>query len=165
MRSRMRPGDSIILTDAVVVLLGVLVGIAAIAFWFEHPAGQHRAGLAVVARHQDGQITFETYANVGTFWVTPGAARPISMLLVTAWRTQTGETALWQIEAPTPQHDRVTYGHVPARFAQMMPGTGGPPALRPDDDYVVAVRGPGGIGQTRFSIRPARRAARKAGTT
>jgi len=158
-----------ILTGPVVALLVALVGITAAAFWFEHPAGAlsgpSQAGLAVVVRHHEGQITFETYANVGTLWARPGAARAISTLLVTTWRTQTGETAVWQIEAPTPQQEPVSYGHVPPSFVQMLPGAGGPPALRPDEDYVVAVHGPGGTGRTRFSVRPARRIARRVGTT
>ncbi len=169
MQSRMRRPVPLRPAGPVVALLGALLGIAAIAFWFEHHAGAFSGpsqfGLTVVARHEDGQIRFATYANVGTLWARPGAARAISTLLVTTWRTQTGETALWQIEAPTPQQNPVIYGRVPAGFVQMMPGTGGPPALRPDEDYVVAVRGPGGIGRTRFSVRPARRATRRAGTT
>ena len=165
MRSRARPSDSIILASPVVALLAALVGMAAIAFWFEDHTGSRlspsQLGLTVVAQDQDGLITFEAHANVGTLWSRPGAARAISTLLVTTWRTQTGETALWQIEGSPPQQGPITYGRVPAGFVQMLPGSGEPPSLRPDEDYVVVVRGPGGTGRTGFSVRPARRALSK----
>jgi hypothetical protein len=141
-------------------LLGGLLGLTLIAFWFENHTGRlsspAQPPLTVVTRHRGGDVTFEVYENVGTLWSKPGAPRGIWALLVTTRRDQTGAIALWQIETPTPRREPITYGRVPEGFIQMMPGRGAPPALQPNEHYVVSVRGPAGPGRTRFDLRTAR---------
>jgi len=154
---RMRQTFQLNLSAPVVGLLGGLLGLTLIALWFEHHAGvlpnPSQPPLMVAVRQRGGDVTFEVYENVGTLWSKPGASRSISTLLVTTRRDQTGATALWQIEAPTPRQEPITYGRVPEGFLQMMPGRGVPPALQPNEHYVVSVLGPAGPGRAPFNVR------------
>jgi hypothetical protein len=153
----MRQTFQLNLSAPVVGLLGGLLGLTLIALWFEHHAGAlpnpSQPPLMVAVRQRGGDVTFEVYENVGTLWSKPGASRSISTLLVTTRRDQTGATALWQIEAPTPRQEPITYGRVPEGFLQMMPGRGVPPALQPNEHYVVSVLGPAGPGRAPFNVR------------
>jgi hypothetical protein len=160
MRSRMprtRPVDSI--PTPVVGLLGALLGLTLLAFWFDQHASvsvAHRADpLVVVIRHEGDQVTFEAYEHGGRLWSAPGVARPVSTLLVTAH----GD-ALWQVETVTPQVGPITYGRVPEGFVQMIPGTGPPPALQAAEEYGVSVVGPAGTGRARFTFPPPPRGPR-----
>jgi len=148
--------DRLGMTSPVVGLLVALVVLSSIGFWFENHAGAlpspAQPPLMVVIHQQGSDITFEAYENVGTLWSRPGALRAISTLLVTTRRDQMGATPLWQIETPMPVEGPIRYGRVPVGFTQMMPGRGSPPALEPNQRYVVTVRGPAGGGRTSFTI-------------
>jgi len=113
----------------------------------------------VVIRQPGDGVTFEAHEHIGTLWSKPGAPRAIWNLLVTTRRDQTGETALWQIETATRWQDPITYGRVPEGFIQRMPGRGAPPALQPNETYVVSVRAPAGPGRTPFDLRTTRSCA------
>jgi hypothetical protein len=139
-------------------LLGMLLGLTLVAFWVDRRASisvSRSDALMVVIRQEGDQVTFEAHEGVGRLWSTPGVTRAVSTLLVTTRRDQRGESALWQVEAVTPHTGPITYGRVPEGFAQMIPGTGPPPALRVDDKYDVLVVGPAGRGLTRFNFRTA----------
>ena len=143
----------------VVGVLGVLLGLTLLAFWFDQRASVSLASradaLMVVIRQEGDQVTFEAHENVGRLWSTPGVTRAVSTLLVT-----TRGDALWQVETVTPHAGPITYGRVPEGFVQMMPGTGPPPALRVDEEYDVSVVGPGGTGGARFTLHTPSRGPR-----
>jgi hypothetical protein len=155
MKSRTRRRLHLNLAAPVVGLLGGLLGLTLVAFWFEDHAGAlpspAQPPLMVVARQQGRDVTFEVYENVGALWAKPGAPRAISALLVTTRRDQTGAFVLWQIETATPRQEPIIYGRVPEDFIQMMPGRGAPPTLQPNEHYVVSVLGPAGPGRSRFT--------------
>lgn len=159
--TRTSPGGML---TPVVGVLGVLLGLALLAFWFDQRASISLASradaLMVVIREEGDQVTFEAYDNVGRLWSTPGVTRAVSTVLVTIRRDQTGETALWQVETVTPHAGPIAYGRVPEGFVQMKPGTGPPPALRADDEYNVTVLGPGGTGRARFTLHTPSRGPR-----
>jgi hypothetical protein len=148
----------------IVGVLGALLGLTLLAFWFDQLTSISLASradaLMVVIRQAGDQVTFEAHENVGRLWSTPGVTRSISTLLVTTRRDQTGETALWQVETEAPHVGPITYGQVPAGFVQMIPGTGPPPDLRADDEYHVSVLGPGGTGRARFTLHTLSRVPR-----
>jgi hypothetical protein len=155
----MSPVD--IIATPVVGLLGVLLGLTLLAFWFDQhvsvSVGSRAGALMVVIRHEGDQLTFEAYENVGRLWSTPGVTRAVSTLLLV---TIHGD-ALWKVErAMTPHVGPISYGRVPEGFVQMIPGTGPPPALRADDEYNVSVFGPSGAGRARFTLRTLSRAPR-----
>jgi hypothetical protein len=160
MRSRTRRTVRRDTAAPVWALLGGLLGLTLIAFWFENHTGRlpspAQPPLMVVIRQPGDDVTFEAHENIGTLWSKPGAPRAIWTLLVTTRRDQTGETALWQIETATRWQDPITYGRVPEGFIQRMPGRGAPPALQPNETYVVSVRGPAGPGRTPFDLRTTR---------
>jgi hypothetical protein len=144
----------------VVGLLGVLLGLTLLAFWYDQRASVSLAsrpdGLMVVIRQEGDQVTFEAHKNVGRLWSTPGVTQSVSTLLVSIH----GD-ALWKVErAMTPHVGPITYGRVPEGFVQMIPGTGPPPALRGDDEYNVSVFAPSGAGRARFTLRTMSRASR-----
>jgi hypothetical protein len=145
----------------VVSLLGVLLGLTLLAFWYDQRASVSLAsrpdGLMVVIRQEGDQVTFEAHENVGgRLWSTPGVTQSVSTLLVSIH----GD-ALWKVErAMTPHVGPITYGRVPEGFVQMIPGSGPPPALRGDDEYNVSVFGPSGAGRARFTLRTMSRAPR-----
>jgi hypothetical protein len=148
--TRMSPVENIPTT--VVGLLGVLLALTLLAFWFDQHLSVSVAGradaLMVVIRQEGDQVTFEAHENVGRLWSAPGVTRAVSALLVTIH----GD-ALWKVErAMTPHVGPITYGRVPEGFVQMIPGTGPPPALRADDEYNVSVFGPSGAGRARFTL-------------
>jgi hypothetical protein len=158
MRSHTRRSHHVSLAAPVWGLLGGLLSMTLIAFWFENHVGTlpspSQPPLMVVIQQRGGDVTFEVHEALGSLWSTPGAPRAIWTLLVTTRRDQTGETPLWQIETATRWQDPITYGRLPEGFTQMMPGRGAPPALQPDEDYIVSVRGPAGGGQTGFTFQP-----------
>ena len=144
----------------VVGLLGVLLGLTLLAFWYDGRASVSVAGrpdeLLVVIRQEGDQVTFEAHENVGRLWSTPGVTQSVSTLLVSIH----GD-ALWKVErAMTPHVGPISYGRVPEGFVQMIPGTGPPPALRADDEYNVSVFGLSGAGRARFTLRTLSRAPR-----
>jgi hypothetical protein len=146
--TRTSSGD---LPNPVVGLLGVLLGLALLAFWFDQRANVSLASradpLMVVIRHEGDQVMFEAHENVGRLRSTPGVPRSVSRLLVT-----TRGDALWQVETVTPHAGPIIYGRVPEGFVQMIPAIGPPPALRADDECDVSVSGPGGTGRARFTL-------------
>jgi hypothetical protein len=158
MGSRTRRSDHVSLSAPVVRLLVGLLSVTLIAFWFESHEGvlpnPGQAPLMLVIEQRGRDVTFTVHENVGTLWSKPGAPRAIWTLLVTARRDQTGTTALWQIETSLPWQHPITYGRLPEGFTQMMPGRGAPPTLRPNEHYVVSVRGPAGGGRTGFTFEP-----------
>jgi hypothetical protein len=160
MGSRTRRLDHVGLPAPVVGLLVGLLSVTLIAFWFENHGGAlpspAQPPLMVVTEQRGSDVTFEAHENIGTLWSKPGAPRAVWTLLVTTRRDQTGETALWQIETATPWPDAITYGRLPEGFTQVMPGRGAPPALQPNEHYVVSVRGPAGGGRTGFTFEPRR---------
>ena len=166
MEIRTRRIDGLGMTSPVVGLLVALVVLASIGFWFDNRAGAlpspAQPPLMVVIRQQGGDVTFEAYENVGTLWSRPGGLQSISTLLVTTRRDQMGATPLWQIETSVPAQGPIRYGRVPEGFTQMMPGHGAPPALQPNQRYVVTVRGPAGGGRTAFTIDDAAASLRAA---
>ena len=85
----------------------------------------------VVTEQRGSDVAFEAHENIGTLWSKPGAPRAVWTLPVTTRRDQTSETALWQIETA-------------------------PPALQPNEHYIVSVRGPAGGGRTGFTFEPRR---------
>jgi hypothetical protein len=70
----------------VVGLLGVLLGLTLLAFWYDQRASVSVAsrpdGLMVVIRQEGDQVTFEARENVSRLWSTPGVAQSVSTLLV-----------------------------------------------------------------------------------
>ena len=158
MGSRTRRSRPVSLAAPVWGLLGGLLSVTLIAFWFEHHVGMlpspSRPPLMIVIQQQGGDVTFEAHEALGTLWSTPDARRAIWTLLVTTRQDQTGETPVWQIETATRWQDPITYGRLPEGFTQMMPGQGAPPALQPNEHYIVSVRGPAGGGRTGFTFTP-----------
>lgn len=146
MRSRTRRTVRRETAAPVRTLLGGLLGLTLIAFWFENHPGRLPSPaqplLMVVIRQPSDDVTFEAHEHISTLWSKPGAPRAIWAMLVTTRRDQTGETALWQIETATRWQDPITYGRVPEGFIQRMPGRGAPPALQPNETYVVSTAAP-----------------------
>jgi len=112
MRSRTRRTVRRDTAAPVWALLGGLLGLTLIAFWFGNHTGRlpspARPPLMVVIRQPGDDVTFEAHETIGTLWSKPGAPRAIWTLLVTTRRDQTGETALWQIETATRWQDPIT---------------------------------------------------------
>jgi hypothetical protein len=81
--TRTSSGD---LPTPVVGLLGVLLGLTLLAFWFDQHVSVSVASradaLMVVIRHEGDQVTFEAHENVGRLWSTPGVTRAVSTLLL-----------------------------------------------------------------------------------
>ena len=117
MRSRTRRTVRRDTAAPVRTLLGGLLGLTLIAFWFENHTGRlpspAQPPLMVVIPQPGDGVTFEAHEHTGTLWSKPGGPRAIWTLLVTTRRDQTGETALWQIETATRWQDPITYGRVP----------------------------------------------------
>jgi len=128
----------------------ILLALTAVALYLDRSAGtalRKQEHLMVAVRQTRGLVVFEAYERS---WPLQWKPRPTAIVVLRVIDWIDG-TALWEIEATSPQRVVIAYGQVPTGFTQTIPGSGGPVPLKAGASYGVTVHSAQGSAVTTFN--------------